>query len=211
MELIVKKYIKYTSMIVLMLLSLQTIAATVSDAIIASENNNSAKAVEILSQLAGTGNSVAQYNLASRYSEGNGVQQNKVMAEQWLKDAARSGLIEAYVSLNNEAISPGNGQYLRFQVGPDAWLNKQASHLYTIQLASSRNKKSIIKSYDENNLKGKGGYYHYVKGNTDRYILVYGAYKTVAAANIAINKLPAKLLKKTPWVRKIKSIKNITK
>jgi len=92
----------------------------------------------------------------------------------------------------------------------ESWLKKQEPNKYTIQLASSRNKKSIKKSFDDNSLKGKGGYYHYVRDGIDRYALIYGTYKTVAAANIAIKKLPQKLRKKTPWVRRIKSLQQIS-
>ncbi len=69
----------------------------------------------------------------------------------------------------------------------------------------------VVKSFEDNNLKGKGGYYHYVRDGVNRYALIYGAYKTVAEANIAMKKLPEKLKKKTPWVRKIKSLQKISK
>lgn len=211
MELIMKNIFKSLTLFSVMLLSSQSIAASVSEAVIASKNNNAAKAVKLWSQLADEGDSIAQYNLANHYSTGNGVQKNKVIAEQWLKDATRAGLIEAYLNLNKQAIAPANGKSISFYTGPLTWLKKQEPNKYTIQLASSRNEKSIKKSYEKNNLKGNGGYYHYVRDGVDRYALVYGSYKTVAAANIAMKKLPEKLRKKTPWVRRIKSIQKVSK
>lgn len=210
MEMIINNILKSLICSTLIFFSCQSMAASVSDAVIASKSNNVIKAVKIWSQLADTGSSIAQYNLANHYFSGKGVQKNKLLAEQWLKDAARSGLIEAYLNLNNQAVAPAKGKTLSFQVGPIIWLKKQEPNKYTIQLASSRNEKSIKQSYEKNNLKGKGGYYHYVRDGIDRYALVYGSYKTVAAANVAMKKLPDELRKKTPWVRRIKSIHKVT-
>lgn len=206
-----KNIFKIHMLLVFILFTSQNIAATVSDAVQASKNNDAAEAVKLWSQLADEGNLIAKFNLANHYSSGNGVKKNEMLAEQWLKDAARSGLIEAYLNLNNQAIAPAKGQRLSFQVGPTIWLKKQEPNKYTIQLASSRYEKSILKSYEKNNLKGKGGYYHYLRDGVDRYALVYGAYKTVAAANAAMKTLPNELRKKTPWVRKIKSIQKLSK
>lgn len=50
-----------------------------------------------------------------------------------------------------------------------------------------------------------------MKDGIDRFALVYGVYKTVAAANVAIKDLPDELRKKTPWVRKIRSIHKVSK
>lgn len=211
MGLIMKNSFKSLISSILILFSSQNMATSVSDAVIASKNNNVIEAAKLWSKLADSGNTIAQFNLANHYSEGKGVKKNKVIAEQWWKDATRSGLIDAYLTLNKRAISPAIGQTLSFQVDPNIWLDKQEPNQYTIQLASSRNEKSIKKTFDDNSLKGKGGYYHYVRDGVDRYALIYGAYKTVAAANTAIKKLPQNLRKKTPWVRKIKSLQKISK
>lgn len=211
MALIIKDIFKIITLFVLVLFSAENIADTVSDAVVASQNNNAAKAIQLWSKLAGTGSSIAQYNLASHYTSGSGVEKNKALAEQWLKDATRAGLVEAYVSLNKQAVTPANGQMLSFQVVAVNWLDKQEPNKYTIQLASSRNENSIKRSYEKNNLKGKGGYYHYMREGVDRYALVYGSYKTVAAANVAMKDLPDDLRKKTPWVRRIKSIHKVSK
>lgn len=211
MELNIKTSFKRLTLISFILFSTQNIAATVSDAVNANKNNKPIEAVKIFSQLAKSGNTIAQYNLASHYSAGKGVKQNTDIAEQWLKDATRTGLIEAYLNLNKQAVTPANGVSLSFTVSPDKWLSKQEPNKYTIQLASSRYEKSIKKSFDNYNLKGKGGYYHYSRDGVDRYALIYGTYKTVAAANIAMKELPENLRKKTPWVRKIKSLQKISK
>lgn len=210
MELIIKNSFKSLILSILILFSSQNMATPISDAVIASKNDNVIEAAKLWSKLADSGNTIAQFNLAYHYSEGKGVTKNKVVAEQWWRDATRSGLIEAYLTLNKRAISPAIGQTLSFQIGPEIWLQKQKPNKYTIQLASSRNEKSIKQSYEKNNLKGNGGYYHYIRDGIDRYALIYGTYKTVAAANDAMKKLPESLRKKTPWVRKIKSLQGIS-
>lgn len=206
-----KNIFKSTILLTFILISFQISAASVSDAVIASKSNNVTEAAKLWSQLADTGNPIAQYNIAGHYSSGKGVQKNNNIAEQWLKDAARSGLVEAYLTLNKQAVAPAYGKSISFQVGPIEWLKKQQPNKYTIQLASSRNEQSIKKAYEKNKLKGHGGYYHYKRGDVDRYALVYGSYTTVAAANVAMKKLPDELRKKTPWVRKIKSIQKLSK
>lgn len=211
MNLTINTCFKFIAISLLVLSSSQTLAATISDAIAASENDDQAETVKIWSELAQSGNTVAKFNLASHYSLGNGVEKNKNTANKWLKGAARTGLVQAYINLNKKAILPANGVMLSFSIDPEVWLQKQEGNKYTIQIASSRNKKSIEKAYGDNHLKGKGGYYHYTREGVDRYGLIYGSFKTVADANKAIAQLPKHLRKKTPWVRKIKSLQNISK
>ncbi len=211
MKLTIKNCFKFTFLSIFTLFSSQSIAVTVSDGVAASENDDNIEAVKIWLKLASTGNTVAQYNLATHYSSGNGVQKDKAVANKWLKGATRSGLVQAYLNLNKNAVAPAKGMTLTFDVDPEAWLQKQQGKKYTIQVASSRNKKSIVKAYSDNNFKGEGGYYHYSRDGINRYGLIYGTYETVAAANKAIAQLPKHLRKKKPWVRKIKSLQNISK
>lgn len=183
---------------------------TVEEALEAEQNNQNKEATEIWSKLANKGNSIAKYNLALKYSSGKGVAKNNNQSNKWLKDATHSGLAQAYTRLNKKALTSANGLQLTFKSGPLYWLEEQEPKKYTIQLASSRKEKSIIKIYDDNNLTGKGGYYHYQREGVDRYALVYGTYKTVAEAKTAIKTLPKNLNKKTPWVRKVKTLQKIS-
>ncbi len=138
MELISIKSLKNLTISVFILIPFQVNAVTVTDAINANKNNKSVEAVKILTQLANSGNTVAQYNLANHYSAGIGVQIDEEIAEEWSKDAARKGLIQAYLNLNSQAIKPANGISLTFTVSPSSWLSKQEPNRYTIQLASSQ-------------------------------------------------------------------------
>lgn len=204
-----KKRIHFFTLCSLVILSSQSMAAPKSDAVMNSKN----EAAKVWLQLAFAGDSTAQFNLAGHYSSGISVPKNEQLAEQYLKEAARSGLVEAYLKLNKHALLPGIRTTLNFQalaLNPAQWLQSQNPSRFTIQIASSRNEKSIKRSYEKNNFKDNGGYYHYVRDNIDRYALVYGVYGTVAAANAAIRELPHVLRKKNPWVRRIKSIQKIS-
>lgn len=203
--------IKYAIILNLSLLPLLSLANTINDGLNAVKNNDNKEAVLIWSKLASDGDTIAKYNLAEHYSKGKGIEKDKSVSEDLYKDATRTGLVQAYIKLNKKALKPGNGTKITFSSGPLFWLNEQDPQKYTIQLASSRYEKSIAKYYEDNNLSGKGGYYRYSRDGVDRYALIYGVYETVAAANTAIANLPEELRKKTPWVRKIQSLQNISK
>lgn len=155
-------------------------------------------------KLANQGNTAAMYNLANHYSS-----DDTEKSTAFLKNAAKSGLVQAYLEMNDVALSSDAGNSLSFESGPIVWLKNQEAEKYTIQLASSRNKKSIEKIYSDYDLKGKGSYYHYQNSGKDRYAVVYGAYDTVAAAKVAFSKLPKELRKSAPWVRRIDSLHKI--
>ena len=123
MKLTMNHYLKYTTYSLFILFSTQSIAVTVSDGIEASENDDSLEAVKIWSELARSGNTIDQYNLARHYSSGNGVQKNKKNADKWLRYATRSGLIQAYLNLNNKAVAPANGMTLSFNIPPELWFS----------------------------------------------------------------------------------------
>lgn len=207
-----RKNISYHLFVLLSLSAFQPVAAaSIEDAITAVEDNDPATAIKIWTQLAENGNVIAEYNLANNYSSGTGTEKNTQLAQVWYSNASHKGLVDAYIALNKKALAPGNGVSINFDVGPQFWLSKQKPDYYTIQLASSRNKQSIKKLFNKSNLKGKGGYYQYSRNGIDRYALIYGSFSTVAEAKIAMSQLPEELRKKTPWVRKIKTLQNISK
>lgn len=176
-----------------------------TQASLASENLASPENAKAWQQLANNGNTAAMYNLANYYSTAN----DTIKSKEFLNDAAKSGLVQAYLDLNHSALSSAVGTSLSFDSGPLMWLKNQDADKYTIQLATSRNEKSIVKIYSDFDLKGKGSYYHYQRSGKDRYAVVYGAYDTVAAAKLAFTKLPEDLRKRAPWVRRIGSLHKI--
>lgn len=193
MDKIIKHHLVKLSLVFLLLNSSVTLARSAG----ATEADNWAK-------LATKGNVVAMYNLANYYS-----QDDTEKSAELLNDAAQSGLVQAYLDMNQNALSSAAGKNLSFESGPAVWLKHQSAEKYTIQLASSRHKKSIEKIYSEHDLKGNGSYYHYQSSGRDRYAVVYGAYDTVAEAKFAFTKLPPDLRKRAPWVRRIGTLQKI--
>lgn len=210
MEYNIKAQFKICFLFVLLMSSKSALSNTVEEALEAEQNDQDQEAAEIWSKLASKGNTIAKYNLAMQYSSGKGIAKDTNQSKKWLKQATHSGLVQAYTRLNKKALASAKGLQLTFKSGPLYWLEEQEPKKYTIQLASSRKEKSIIKLYDNNHLTGKGGYYHYQRDGVDRYALIYGSYKTVAEANAAIKTLPKSLQTKTPWVRKVKSLQKIS-
>lgn len=202
---------KIVSLFAILIFSNSVFSNTVEEAIEAEQDNQDQEAAKIWSKLATKGNTIAKYNLARHYANGKGLTKDAQQANNWLKQATQSGLTQAYTSLNAKALTPGKGVYLTFKSGPLYWLKDQKPEMYTLQLASSRREKSIIKLYEDNFLKGKGGYYRYQRKGIERYALIYGTYPTVAEAKSSIKDLPKGLRNKTPWVRKIKRLQKISK
>lgn len=199
MNLNIKSKLTIPALVLFLIFSSVTMASPVSDNIASPEN------AKIWTQLAKSGNTAAMYNLANYYSSTN----DKAKSKEFLKHAAKSGLVQAYLEMNNAALSSAVGTTLTFDSAPVDWLKNQDADKYTIQLASSRHEKSIVKIYSDYDLKGKGSYYHYQRSGKDRYAVVYGAYDTVAAAKLAFTKLPEDLRKRSPWVRRIGSLHKI--
>ena len=199
MSLKFKSKLTIPALVLFLICSSVTIASPVSDNVASPEN------AEIWKQLANRGNTAAMYNLANYYSSSN----DDVKSKKFLNHAAKSGLVQAYLEMNHAALSSAVGTTLTFESAPVVWLKNQAADKYTIQLASSRHEKSIIKIYSDYDLKAKGSYYHYQRSGKDRYAVVYGAYDTVAAAKLAFTKLPEDLRKRAPWVRRIGSLHKI--
>jgi septal ring-binding cell division protein DamX len=169
-----------------------------------------ANAAKLWLQLANDGDPLAQFNLALLYERGAGVNADTNLYKYWLSMAARKGLVEAYASVNAQAIQPTNAPAtVKISMGPQEWVAAQNPNYYTLQLASSTNQALIQKYYSENELSGKAGYYRSRRAGEDWYALVYGAYPTVQDAKAAIDNLPVDLKKWSPWVRNIKSIHKI--
>ena len=209
MNMIIKPYITKAVVSLVSLITFNVNAASYSVATLAQQDVNNPKHVKMLVALADSGNISAQYNLAKRYSTGKGVEQNQNLAKNWLQDATRSGMIQAYLRMNSKAIAPANGMRLVLNETPVQWLRNQQPGMYTIQIASSRSEDLMKKYYETNNLAKVPGDFHYVKSTNNGYAMIHGSFKTVAAAKTALSKLPSELTQQSPWIRKIKSFQDV--
>lgn len=201
---------KIIILIFLLLFSSLAVAQEKINALNATENGNYTLALNLWTELANKGDSVAQYNLGIFYSEGLGTKPNSYEANRWFRVASQSGLVEAYNRLKTEGIKPSGLIAIRTVVTPEQWVSELTPAKYTLQLASSKSKKLIEKYYTQNNLQNKAGFYSSFRQGDRWYALVFGSYSTVSEAKRAFKDIPPDLRKWSPWVRKIKDIHRIT-
>ena len=181
-------------------------AADLSPALEALDAGQTDAAVAWLTAPARGGDPVAAYDLALALERQGG---DPAQVNLWLRQAARHGLVQAYNRLQAVAVRPAPGARALIIITPDDWIRQQNPRHYTLQLASSTNRRVIEKYYRENHLEGQGGYYRNRRDGQDWYALVYGAYPTVSEARAAIGDLPEELRKWKPWVRRLRDIQRI--
>lgn len=224
-----------TGIVYSMMVSSLAFASQYQEAVKATSERDYDRAMVLWQKLARQGNPVAQYNLAVFYKEGYGTTANRNKSTNFLKTAMKQGLIEASMQVNSNSIQPANKravdkvieQYKSNTLSasllldekpttsqaklndPVGWVKAQNPRHYTLQLASSRSEKGVKKVYEENNMKGKAGYYKKVRDGKTWYFLIYGAYSTSGEATSKISELPEELRKSSPWVRKLKNIQRV--
>ncbi len=185
-------------------------ADTLSDAADALHNGNYVRARMLYTRQANNPDPVALFNLGLMTQKGMGAPADPAEARRLFEKAARHKLIDA-CNVIQLAIKPAGEQRLLVVQTPQDWIRVQNPAYYTLQLASSTNRKLIEKYYNENQLQGMAGYYVTRRQGEDWYALVYGAYATAGDANAAISSLPKDLRKWSPWVRKLKDIQRLMK
>lgn len=185
-------------------------ADMLSDAADALNNGNYIRAQLLYTQQAKNNDPVALFNLGVMTQNGMGVAADPAEAQGLFKKAARYKLIDA-CKLVQLFIKPAGEQRLLVVQTAQDWIRVQNPAYYTLQLASSTNRKLIEKYYNQNQLQGMAGYYVTRRQDEDWYALVYGAYPTAGDANAAISSLPKDLRKWSPWVRKLKDIQRLMK
>ncbi|NOZ38120.1 MAG: hypothetical protein GXP11_08665 [Gammaproteobacteria bacterium] len=185
-------------------------ADTLSDAAEALQNGNYIRAHMLYSEQAKSNDPVAFFNLAVMAQKGIGEPADPSKAQALFAKAARAKLVDA-CNLSQLVIKPAAGRRLLVVQTPQEWVRAQNANYYTLQLASSTNRKLIEKYYTENQLQSMAGYYVTQRQGEKWYALVYGAYPTAGDANAAITSLPKDLRKWSPWVRKLKDIQRLMK
>ncbi len=156
--------------------------------------------------MAGKVDVVEEYNLALGLykSQGRSSEEKALM-----RSAAREGLITAYQHLQPASIKPASYNAQPLVLTPEDWVRLQPDRNYTLQVASSRNRASIEKWYEQNHMEGQGGYYRNRRQGSDWYTLIYGSYTTASEARNAIETLPESLRKWKPWVRNMKDVQKV--
>nr|VFK47737.1 MAG: Cell division protein DamX, binds to the septal ring, contains C-terminal SPOR domain [Candidatus Kentron sp. TC] len=91
-----------------------------------------------------------------------------------------------------------------------AWLRRQNSNHYTIQLLGTSNKKSMRKFLGKHQLGSQVAWFETRYNDRDWFVVVYGIYPTHKAASAKIRTLPKALRNFNPWPRKVGEILAIT-
>jgi len=85
----------------------------------------------------------------------------------------------------------------------EIWQAAAAARQYTVQLAGSRNKESLIAFASGQALQQDAAYVRTVHEGREWFILLYGRYSSFRDASNALQNLPAALNRYSPWIRTI--------
>ncbi|HSJ47524.1 MAG TPA: AAA family ATPase [Gammaproteobacteria bacterium] len=86
------------------------------------------------------------------------------------------------------------------------WLRTQPAGRYTLQLLVSRSEDAVRAFVAQHGLEGELAWYHRAQNGEDRYTLLFGSYPSLAAAQAAIARLPARVQRDKPWPRSFASV-----
>ena len=189
------------------------------------ESGDVEAAVAIWSVLAQRGDSTAQLNLGQLYRLGTGVTANDREAVKWYSMAAQQGSETAqYNLLMMQEEGRASAADLALAFGGQAKVpqlpsaqNKakqqsvSATEGFLIQIIASSNKPAIekhIKAHLADVLPGTR-IVNTVNNDQDWFIAVMGPFETKEMAYRARAKLPSEVQKGKPWIRSIRSIKEL--
>jgi DamX protein len=90
----------------------------------------------------------------------------------------------------------------------ESWLLDQESSFYTLQVLGVRNEESLLNFIKAHKLlqTQNVAYYKTVYKGKQWYPLLYGVYPTKSEAADAVKKLPDKVQKSIPWIRKMAAV-----
>ncbi len=91
------------------------------------------------------------------------------------------------------------------QLGTE-WLLSRAGSRFTLQLLGGRSEKSLREYLRQNRIPEPVATFRTTFKGSDWYVLVHGEFPTMAAAQAAIDTLPANVRKAKPWARSFVSV-----
>lgn len=122
-------------------------------------------------------------------------------------------MVSSDVTINSELASQPAAQTTKKtgQDNTEQLLNRNPNH-YTIQLLTNRKLNNLLQFVKNHQLEDKAIYFHsYTKQGNDLYILIYGDYPTYAAANAALQKLPADIKSKNVLIERYAVVHTLLK
>lgn len=94
----------------------------------------------------------------------------------------------------------------KHQIQDKTWIMKLPASSASAQIMASIKLNALIRQANYPELKGKVAIYKILRNNRDWYVMVYGSYKNITTLRQAVNKLPATLKKRKPWLRYTQAI-----
>jgi len=206
---------KYRTALLLLfsLSSLPIYADPFQDAVKAYQAGDYTKARDIWAGMSDKGDAAAQFNLGVLYENGQGLEKDLNLAQEWYRRAAVQGLPEAKKKLDaleqletTERIQHPDVSSLPAiesftGIKREEWVIKQHPKTYTLQLSSVVNEEDIIKFIKDNKLDNDSAYIEVEINGVTRFTAIYGVFDTYEQAQNAIKKLPGNLQQDNPWVR----------
>jgi adhesin transport system outer membrane protein len=108
--------------------------------------------------------------------------------------------VQPQVITNAEKITPSGYKVKSKYISP------KISEGYTLQLFNSYNKEEAINFIINNNLQNKSAFYKTTYLKKDKYVVIFGAYKTPMDAINAVNSLPQVLQKLNPVAKSLAKV-----
>ena len=103
-------------------------------------------------------------------------------------------------------LHPALSQLNKLGVKDAAWIKKQPSSVWTLQLLGARDPSTLLKFARQHRLGARIAWYKTMLKGKPYYVLIHGSYPTRDIARASINKLSAQLRALKPWVKSMKSV-----
>lgn len=173
------------------------------------------KAMNWFSLAKDNGYSAAAYHMAQRMLDRGGSDDDAIAL---INHAAEQGYAPAQryldISLGSKKHSTHpqaqglQSQRVLNQASPAdlAWIERQPSNNWTIQLLAFTNKNQVERFIEEHGLANSAGYYAEIIDGGIFYKLVYGSYKSKDKADFARQNLSSELSEHGPWLRQWASV-----
>lgn len=155
---------------------------------------------------ANAGLASAQFNLASMYEQGIGVERDPEQAIHWYRQAARADVDGASAALARLGGIREPENELTNSINDSAWVLSQSADHYTLQVATGGSDSAILKILERYTAKIVRANYYVNETDNPRYLALVGSFPSYLDAIAFLNSLKPELRVYNPWIRRFGSI-----
>ncbi len=160
-------------------------------------------AFESFELAASAGLARAQFNLASMYEHGVGIDRDPKLALHWYRKAAAANVDGALFRLKDFQDTEDE---LAGRIHDSTWVLSQSPDHYTLQVATGVSESAILKILERYNSKIIRASYYINETNNARYIALVGSFPSYLEAIAFLNSLAPELRVDNPWIRRFGSV-----